>query len=48
MVSSVKTRAAAAFVTGWLSTLAWCLTATSAGVYDGETQVPELLMDVAS
>ncbi|KAK9238150.1 choline transporter [Lipomyces kononenkoae] len=33
MVSSVETRAAAAFVTGWVSTLAWCLTATSAAIF---------------
>ena len=35
MVSSVKTRAFAAFITGWLSTLAWCLTTTSAAIYCG-------------
>ncbi|EXJ85333.1 hypothetical protein A1O1_05697 [Capronia coronata CBS 617.96] len=36
MVSSVKARAAAAFVTGWLSTLAWCLTSTSASIFDAQ------------
>ncbi|KAF5584580.1 choline transporter [Fusarium pseudoanthophilum] len=36
MVSSVKSRAIAAFITGWLSTLAWCLTTTSAAIYCAE------------
>lgn len=35
MVSSDKTRAMAAFMTGWLSVLAWCLTTTSAISYCG-------------
>ncbi|KAF5615594.1 choline transporter [Fusarium tjaetaba] len=36
MVSSAKSRAIAAFITGWLSTLAWCLTTTSAAIYCAE------------
>ncbi|QKX64666.1 uncharacterized protein TRUGW13939_11842 [Talaromyces rugulosus] len=36
MVSSTGTRAFAAFITGWLSTLAWCLTTTSAAIYCAE------------
>ncbi|KAI1613406.1 putative amino acid permease [Exophiala viscosa] len=43
MVSSPKTKAAGAFVTGWLSALAWCLTATS-----GASFTAQIVMAIAS
>lgn len=39
MVASPKSRALAAFVMGWMSTLAWVLTASSAVVYCGESSL---------